>query len=373
MTYSMFTRRRYRHALLCLALTAATALSVSHAWADAVFKDPLDEPAVNHVRPASKPLMAVVNAGDSLVAVGMRGLITRSDDRGQSWVQASVPVQSDLLAVQFPNHQQGWVVGHDGVILHSTDGGRTWVKQLDGRQAAEVLVRHYQKRIDGGETELQVYADQLAMNLQAGPSLPFLSVWFDDLERGYAVGAFGMLISTSDGGESWIPVLEMIDNPEFLHLNSIARLGNQLYIAAERGHVFRLNAQTHRFEAIDTGYAGGLFGITGDDHKQLVFGLGGKALMSFDQGQHWQAVTSESSVSLNGGAYLPEHDRFVLVNSAGQILTLDPGSTNLRPLFFAARMPLTDVVYSGGEELVVAGLNGLKAALVSQLEVSERK
>lgn len=371
MTYSIFAICRHRTALLCAVLTIAT--GVPHAWADTVFKDPLDVPAISQKRLTQKPLMALARPGASNVAVGMRGLIIRSDDQGQSWTQASVPVQSDLLAVQFATEQQGWAVGHDGVVLHSEDGGRRWSKQLDGRLAAQSLSDYYQKRIDAGESSLQPYVEQLAMNFQAGPSLPFLGVWFDDPENGYAVGAFGMLISTRDGGKTWQPALEQIDNPESLHLNAIARLGSHLYIAAERGHVFRLNPHTQRFEALDTGYAGGLFGIAGNDQQLLVYGLGGKAFISHDQGGRWQAVENASSATLTGGTYMPEQGRFVLVSKSGQILSLESGSSTLKPLLPAMRTLLTDVVDAGHGELITTGLTGLKASLAGQSAVSERK
>nr|BAN84081.1 hypothetical protein [Pseudomonas sp. HI-70] len=374
MTYSIFALCRHRPALLWAALTVMAASGVPHAWADAVFKDPLDVPAISQKRLTQKPLMAVASLGQSLVAVGMRGLIIRSDDQGLSWTQARVPVQSDLLAVQFASEQQGWAVGHDGVVLHSADGGRTWAKQLDGRQAAQTLSDYYQKRIDAGERGLQSYVEHLAMNFQAGPSLPFLGVWFDDAENGYAVGAFGTLISsTVDGGKSWQPALERIDNPDALHLNAITRIGAHLYIAAERGHVFRLNPQTQRFEALDTGYAGGLFGLDGNARQLLVYGLGGKAFISTDQGQSWQAVANTSGASLTGSTYLPEQGRFVLVSSAGQILSLESGSASLQPFLPPMRTLLTDVVDGGRGELITTGLSGSKATLLNQSAVSERK
>jgi photosystem II stability/assembly factor-like uncharacterized protein len=371
--HSILAIGRHRTALFCAALTLATVTGVQHAWAETVFKDPLDVPAISQMRLAQKPLMALAHTGSSIVAVGMRGLIIRSDDLGQNWAQASVPVQSDLLAVQFPTAQQGWAVGHEGVVLHSEDGGRTWTRQLDGRQAASTLSEYYRKRIEAGENTLQVYVDQLAMNFQAGPSLPFLGVWFDDPDHGYAVGAFGMLITTRDGGTTWQPALEQIDNPEALHLNAIARLGSHLYIAAERGHVFRLNTQTGRFEAFDTGYAGGLFGIDGNEHQLLVYGLGGKALTSNDQGVTWQAVANASGATLTGGAYLPEQARFVLVSKSGQMFSLESGSSTLMPFLPAMRTLLTDVVDAGRGEFITTGLTGLKATFVGQSAVSDRK
>ena len=123
--------------ILAMLITAFPAL------ADSTFLDPLDTAAQLRTSNATRPLLAVTRAGDRLVAVGSRGLIVRSEDQGKTWIQSSVPVQSDLLAVNFPNSLNGWAVGHEGVILHSIDGGKTWVKQLDGRVAANVFKKFY--------------------------------------------------------------------------------------------------------------------------------------------------------------------------------------------------------------------------------------
>lgn len=33
-----------------------------------------------------------------------------------------MPVSSDLVAVSFPDAANGWAVGHDGVVLKTSDG-----------------------------------------------------------------------------------------------------------------------------------------------------------------------------------------------------------------------------------------------------------
>jgi photosystem II stability/assembly factor-like uncharacterized protein len=99
--------------------------------------DVLDLPAVQSPLAAHALVYSLTRAGDRIIATGIRGHILYSDDFGHSWTQAdSVPVRSALLDAHFPTPEKGWVVGHEGVILHSTDGGRNWVRQLDGRQLA---------------------------------------------------------------------------------------------------------------------------------------------------------------------------------------------------------------------------------------------
>ncbi len=59
---------------------------------------------------------------------GERGIVLLSDDAGVSWRQAKVPVSVSLTAVQFVDAEQGWAVGHLGVVLHTQDGGGNLAK-----------------------------------------------------------------------------------------------------------------------------------------------------------------------------------------------------------------------------------------------------
>ena len=75
-------------------------------------------------------------------AIARRGRPARtrarsSNDGGATWQQSKVPVSSDLTAVYFVNDRKGWAVGHDGVILATSDGGAPWTLQLDGVRANE--------------------------------------------------------------------------------------------------------------------------------------------------------------------------------------------------------------------------------------------
>ena len=66
-------------------------------------------------------------AGSSIVAVGEYGNVVLSDDDGKTWRQAkSVPTQVTFTAVAFVDDKNGWAVGHDTVILHTSDAGETW-------------------------------------------------------------------------------------------------------------------------------------------------------------------------------------------------------------------------------------------------------
>ncbi|MES2261730.1 MAG: YCF48-related protein [Pseudomonadota bacterium] len=341
-------------------LAAATLCGNAAVPAPPSFKDPLDHAAEKIPTVNNRPMMAVAKAGARLVAVGSRGVIMTSDDNGAAWSQASVPVQSDLLAVQFPTATHGWAVGHDGVILHSVDGGRTWVKQLDGRQAGALYKDYYRNSGDAAEPAFKRALAQLELNFKAGPALPYLDVWFSDTQRGYAIGAFGMIAATQDGGKTWEPWLHRIDNPDFLNLNAIRGIGNAIHIVGERGTVFTLDDKGARFTQTATGYAGSFFGIAGNDDVLLAFGLRGNVYRSGDHGSNWEAVKIPADATVMGGAANPDRSGFVLVNSAGQLLQSDAQARQFTAVKPERSMRYTNVAAISDLSLVLTGLAGIR-------------
>ncbi|MBN3755632.1 glycosyl hydrolase [Paraburkholderia sp. Tr-20389] len=337
--------------------TEPSASAASRASTDP-FVDPLDSPAVMQPQVAGRPVMAIARAGTRIVAVGMRGLIAISDDEGRTWGQVGSPVRSDLLALSFPTALDGWVVGHDGVILHTADGGRSWTRQFDGRMAATTLVAYYKQKVADGDAALQPFLDQVTLNYNHGPSLPLLSVSFRDAQHGMAVGPFGMAIATEDGGKSWRPVLDRIDNPQFLHLNAVLGQGADLYLAAEKGTVFRLDAASGRFQAVNTGYAGSFFGMAGDEHALYAFGLRGTIYGSSDRGATWSPISSPLHGSVTSAMPLASGHEVVFVTAAGEAALYDERTRAFRLVTLKHSSVLTGVLPLNHGELAITSLNG---------------
>jgi photosystem II stability/assembly factor-like uncharacterized protein len=339
---------------------AAASMAAPDGSPNRAFVDPLDAPALMRTSVAGRPVMSVVSAGNRLVAAGMRGLIAISDDGGKTWTQASVPVQSDLLALSFPTKLEGWAVGHDGLVLHSADGGATWHRQLDGRIAAHSLPAIYHQKVAAGDQSVQPYLDQLNLNYKSGPALPFLSVAFENPRVGFAVGSFGMIVATEDGGKTWRPYLERIDDPQFLHLNSIQYIEGNLYIAAEKGTVFKFDRQSRRFVAATTGYAGSFFGIVGNAKVLLAYGLRGTVYRSTDSGTTWTPTSVPVHGAITGAAYVPQRQAFVVVTSAGEIAVGDEKGENFQLQVVGKPTVFTAVHDMGDSAVALSGLDGMR-------------
>ena len=170
--------------------------------------------------------------------VGPRGHILRSADRGKTWEQRPAPVSTDLLAVQFPSPTQGWAVGHDGVVLHSTDGGLSWRRVLDGRSLGPMMVAYYEKKGAAGRSGARAGARRGASAWpRTGPTRPFLAVHFRNEREGWVVGQFNLILHTADGGATWEPWLDRTDNPDGYSLHAIRQAGDQVVIVGELGLV----------------------------------------------------------------------------------------------------------------------------------------
>ena len=70
-------------------------------------------------------LLAASPAGDDLVAAGEYGVVVRSSDN-KNWRQLPLPAQQLITEVHFVDANTGWVAGHDGLLLKTTDGGENW-------------------------------------------------------------------------------------------------------------------------------------------------------------------------------------------------------------------------------------------------------
>lgn len=350
-----------------LALGAMLAL-LQPAVQAANYVDVLDLPAQPSALAARSPLLDVTPAGARLVAVGQRGHILYSDDAGRHWQQASVPVSADLTAVHFPTPSQGWAVGNDGVILHSGDAGATWRKQLDGRQIGALLVERY-GALASAEPDNERWAQLAAEGqrlVEEGADKPFLDVWFANDKLGYVVGLFNLILRTEDGGQSWIPFQDRVDNPQGFHFNAIASTGDALYLAGEQGLLLKWDAILERFIAMPTPYQGSFFGVVGKPGEVLAYGLRGHVLRSTDGGYSWQPVDTGLQVSVTA-ATLDAASHYRLFTQAGHMLVGQDGGAPLRLVPQQGQSPVAGAALASDGALVLVGTFGVRTLPVEQV------
>lgn len=287
--------------------------------------DLLEVPALTSDKSSRALLLDVVRAGERLVAVGERGIIVLSDDQGISWRQGQVPLSVTLTSVFFIDSKLGWVVGHDGVILKTLDGGEHWRKVLDGHGVNALVMEDLTKRVAslaGGQDEeleaLQLRLEDVEAGASFGASRPLLAVRFENAQHGYAAGAFGQLLETHDGGDSWVSHSSALENPESYHLNAINQLdAGQWMIAGEGGTLWRTVNDGRSWQRLDTGYDGHLYGVLRvPSGALLAYGFAGNLLRSSD-GTHWQRLPQVSHKSIVGGFNTADGSTLLVARDGG--------------------------------------------------------
>ena len=353
-------------------------LLVAAFWAPGwAFEDPLETAAFKSPLAQKSLLLDVALSGDRIVAVGERGHILYSDDNGQSWQQADVPVRVLLTSIVFPGGGKvGWAAGQSGVVLSSDDNGKTWIKRLDGRQihqiaadAYETAVSELNAKLDAASVEDQ---DQLQTALEDmeirhedalsfvddGPIRTLYDIKFINGRHGYAVGAFGLIIETRDGGKTWACPGPAIDNPDGNHYNSIIAADGILFLAGERGFCSRSLDDGESWETIQTPYLGSFFGGAGDAGGIMLVGLRGNAVISFNRGESWADVTTKENVTLSSAQVMG--DGRILVSRYGKNLMISNADrTELKVLAWPAGKSISSFVLASDGSLITVGVDGV--------------
>jgi len=329
-------------------------------------------------------LLDLADAGSRLVAVGERGHILYSDDDGRNWRQARVPTTQMLTSVCFIDAGHGWAAGHDGIILATDDGGETWRLQRNGiavqeqanleqREAARVEVQRLKRAaavaLPGEQAALETALEDALLDLEDAElaleeppfASPLMDIWFQDQDRGWAVGAFGEFLTSNDGGSHWVSASTAVENPEELHLNTVTGDGaGRVFIAGEEGLMFRSLDGGHHWESLPSVYQGSWFGALYSKVQDalLVFGLQGQLHRSDDFGAQWRALDSGTGMTLNGGSVSAD-GQLVIVGAVGTVLHSSDGGLSFIMHTLPQRLSLSAGLQRG-EQLVLAGQGGAR-------------
>lgn len=354
------------HLYVRIAMLAVFALVAGKSFSQPISSGGTLDPLVRKSLPAADGgskslLLAVTRAGDRLVAVGERGLVTLSDDHGVSWKQSPTPVSVLLTGVKFANPKVGWAVGHSGIVLRSIDGGVTWTKQLDGAMAANLVMDSLKSKVASGDSRGMfkrqlIEAERL---VQDGADKPFLDLHIESEKTAIVIGAYGLIFRTDDGGETWKSWQDKLPNFNGAHLNAIKSIGKSIIIVGEQGVMYSSNDGGYRFRELKSPYKGSYFGVLQASEKTLTaFGLRGTVVWSKDAGATWRNGHSSIQASLDGGSVLKNGD-MVFVSQGGNVLLSTNGGQTLAPLQVEIPSPFVGITQAADGGLILVGARGV--------------
>lgn len=330
-------------------------------------------------------LLDVARGGDRLLVSGEQGYILSSDDNGQNWTQADVPVSLSITSVAYAGPGQAWATAHDGYLLGSSDNGATWQVELTGSDVAKLSVDAIEERIETQQAALaeappesredlewalddsQFALEEAMQAVDEGMTSPLLKVWFANARDGYALGAYGVFLRTRDGGDTWIMDSNRLRNPDKYHLYDIARSSTgTLLIAGEAGTLLRSLDDGDSWERIEGIYSGSFFGaVAASDGSLLIFGLRGNVFRSVDDGENWSPVDTGDERTLLGGVTQAD-GTIILVGSAGAVHSSNDNGASFTTIATTGNRVYNDVSEGAGGKLLLVGFGGISSIVADK-------
>lgn len=155
---------------------------LSYTWTFGDGSPSVQGSVINHTYESTGEFTATLEVADNRGALGKTSATITANSPspppppGAGWRRSGV--NGDLFGVHFVSASEGWAVGLDEVIAHTTNGGATWVLQKN-----------------------------LVFNGSPSPDaapIDFYDVFFTDARTGWAVGWPEAIFKTTDGGATWV-------------------------------------------------------------------------------------------------------------------------------------------------------------------------
>ena len=301
-------------------------------------------------------------------ALGDDGTIVFTKDGGVSWQQASGLKGSPLNSICMTSQSAGWVVGDFGLVAKTTDGGKTWQLEDVSQQRTSAG-----QRVTVGEVRFNAvyFVDAesgwivgdagvilatsnggKSWSLQEGPIRENLrGVYFRDRQSGWAVGENGVMLSTQDGGKTWALARRGKST-----LNTVIFVDdNSGWATGAGGVIMETRDGGKSWQTQSSGTYANLTGIqfVGTNHG-FVFG-GGSLLETDNTGGDWHPLTRLVRPRLSTVQFVDSQKGWA-VGEVGALSTED-GGRSWRSLHSDLR--LNSVCFINGQTGWAAGQSGI--------------
>lgn len=266
-------------------------------------------------------------------------------------VQASNATQATMLDAVWAGERLV-AVGDHGVVLLSDDQGKHFRQarevpvstQLTGVSFVDAergwAVGHWGAilaTIDGGESwQIQ--------RLSSSEDRPLFAVHFFNAREGVAVGLWSLLLTTEDGGQTWteqsLPAPPGAKKADLNLMGLFANNHGTLYATAEHGQLLHTEDHGKNWSYLDTGYEGTLWsGAVLPDGSLLLGGQRGALLHGSAIAQDFKRVPTQSKGSVTSIAVAGS--RVLAVGLDGLMVQSDDGGHSFRETHSTEGVSLT--------------------------------
>ncbi|ADY50591.1 hypothetical protein Pedsa_0002 [Pseudopedobacter saltans DSM 12145] len=305
------------------------------------------------------------------------GFVEFSEENAESKIWEVIKWNtSDFTSVYFVNQQTGYICGENGIILKTTDGGKTYLNLNSGTNQYLYHIKFINdltgyavgnnktilKTTNGGNTwsaiNVSFYED-------------FRSVYFVNEEMGFITGSNGIILRTSDSGKTWLRVYSGTYGEG---VYGMCFLDNKKGYASGRGGLIlktidggiSWNAQPN-LPFLDEQHILTFIHFTDKDNGYIVGGIptgynGSSVLLrTFNGGESWQRVQLPISIDyLTAIKFADKNVGYIIggqvINNTSVILkTIDGGSNWTKENVNSSRQYGLDII---GNNVFSVGMDG---------------
>ncbi|MFZ4400528.1 MAG: YCF48-related protein [Bacteroidales bacterium] len=267
--------------------------------------------------------------------VGKNGTILKTSNGGQSWVSQISGTTTHLNSIYFTDANTGFIVGDNGMFLKTTNGGANWVIMPTGVTTRPLYTVFFtdantgyiaggylynsssysiiRKTTNGGTTWTSI---------ASGVGGEIRSIYFTDSLTGCAVGFNGVIYKTINGGTQWAQKFYNIVSYNYLY--SVHFPDNNTAYAVGLGKIVKSsNAGNNWTEKIGLNI---LYSVYFPDTSfGFAVGMHGKIIQTFNGGTNWSEQISGITSNLNS-VYFANYNTGYAVGDSGIILKTTIGS-----------------------------------------------
>lgn len=283
-------------------------------------------------------------------AVGGNGVLLSTSDGGKSWAQMRRPTEDAVRDLYFADEKNGWLVCERSIyllrekdeprtyLLNTTDGGATWrrvnvtASDVDARLVRALFTAEGRGWAFGEAGALYTTRDGGTnwVRQRVPTQHLLLGGAFLNAEEGWLVGAGATVLQTSDGGETWRAGKIMSRAPvRFTAVSFVDRLRG--WAVGSSGRVFATSDGGRSWRAQISGVLADLYDVQFlDTSEGWAVGAEGTVIHTTDGGQHWATEPSGTTHPLER-LFFVNRERGWAVGFGGTIISYTVANAQRAP------------------------------------------
>lgn len=258
---------------------------------------------------------------------------------------------TQIKSVDFPvDNQTGWVVGRNGLIMRTLDGGLNWDVEESGETVTlwslVMLDNSHGCTVGNGGLILITDDGSTWQRVYPPTSNDLFGVFFVDAGTGFCCGASGTILKTVNGGSSWTS----ISSGTSQDLNSICFTGSSIgWVVGTNGQIRRSTDAGSSWSSVSSPVSYDLFDLCfqGEDNG-WISGEAGTILRTTD-GSTWAAMTVPTGEDLLSVFFISDLMGWTCGKTGAMFKTFDGGVT-WHDLNYEYTVHLQDVFFVDNNE-----------------------